>query len=111
MEKETRKAFFISRRRGERGKIREAEILKETPLTYVTKGNGITWTFKKSEMKIQSYILALSYREALAIAMEEKRDQFRRNNHEMEALGKENEKLAEEIAELEKERVHLSDEE
>ena len=64
MEKETRKAFFISRRRGERGKIREAEILKETPLTYVTKGNGITWTFKKSEMKIQSYILALSYREA-----------------------------------------------
>ena len=111
MEKETRNAFLVSRRRWECGKITKAEILKETSLTYVAKGDGITWTFKKSEMKIQSYILALSYREALAVAMEEKRDQFRRNNHEMEALSRENEKLAEEIAELEKERVHLNDEE
>lgn len=111
MKKETRKAFFVSRRRWECGKITEAEILKETPLTYAAKGNGMTWTFKKSEMKNQRYILVLSYREALAVAMEERRDQFRRNNYEMEALSKENEKLAEEIAELEKERVHLNDEE
>lgn len=101
MELEQKKAFIISKRNFDFGKIREAQICKETPKTFVLDIYGVKWTYKKSEMQTEYAMLALTLFEAMKTSKMLMERKVLRNNEEIKRLQKQNEELQEKIAEME----------
>ena len=101
MELEQKKAFIISKSNFDFGKIREAQIVKETPKTFVINRRGSQWVYRKSEMQTEYAMLAFTLFEALVASKMLMEHKVLQNNEGIKRLQKQNEELQEKIAEME----------
>lgn len=101
MELERKKAFIISKRNFDFGKIREAQVCKETPKTFVLDIYGVKWTYKKSEMQTEFSILALTLFEAMRTSKMLMERKVQGNIERIRKQQEENKELKARIAEME----------
>ena len=101
MELERKKAFIISKRNFDFGKIREAQICKETPKTFVLDIHGVKWTYRKSEMQTEFSILALTLFEAMRASKMLMERKVQGNIERIRKQQEENKELKARIAEME----------
>ena len=101
MELERKKAFIISKSNFDFGKIREAQIVKETPKTFVLDIYGVKWTYRKSEMQTEFSILALTLFEAMRASKMLMERKVQGNIERIRKQQEENKELKARIAEME----------
>lgn len=101
MELERKKAFIISKRNFDFGKISEWSVFKETPKTFVVDMCGVKWTYKKSEMQTDFSILALTLFEAMRVSKMLMERKIQENIENIRKEQEENKELKGRIAEME----------
>ena len=101
MELERKKAFIISKRNFDFGKIREAQVCKETPKTFVIDIYGVKWMYRKSELQTEFSILALTLFEAMRTSKMLMERKIQENIENIRKMQEENKVLKERIAEME----------